>query len=74
MRKTSKSKLFQIIVSRSNEDRRPEAKKENTVLIIDLMAMIRVVTEIPETFEDFTLKLIYLLPKGYSRVDIVADC
>ena len=73
MRKTNKSKLSQIIMSKSNEEV-TDASKENTVYIVDLMALIRVITEIPNTFEDLAIKLISILPKGYLRVDLVADC
>ena len=43
--------------------------------VVGLMALIRVVTAIPETFEDLALKLISIyLTKGYLLVDLVQDC
>ena len=51
----------------------PEIIRENTAYIVDLMATIRTMKEIPETFEGLAWQLIKLLPSGYKRVDIVAD-
>lgn len=73
MRKTSKSKLANKILSQSNEQTHA-VEKEHTVYIVDLMALVRVISEIPETFEDLALKVISTIPKGYRRIDIVADC
>ena len=38
------------------------------------MTLIRVMTTIPETFEDLSPKLIWVLPKVHLRVDMIADC
>ena len=51
----------------------PEIIRENTAYIVDLMATIRTMKEIPETFEGLAWQLIKLLPSCYKRVDIVAD-
>ena len=51
----------------------PETVRENTAYIVGLMATIRAIKEIPETFEGLAWQLIKLLPSGYKRVDIVAD-
>ena len=48
--------------------------KESTVHVVDLMALIQMVSAISETFEGLSLKLISILPKVYLRVDLVADC
>ena len=42
-------------------------------IVIDFIALIRTMVEIPSTFEEFAWKLIKSTPSGYSRVDIVAD-
>ena len=44
-----------------------------SAFIVDLMALIRQLTEIPKTYEGLTWKILESLPVGYSRVDIVAD-
>ena len=69
----SKNKLAQILISRLNKEN-TDASKENAVYVVDLMVLVRVVTAIPETFQDLAYKLISILPKGYLRVDLVADC
>ena len=74
-RETQKSKLLEVIapgipplVNGIDIDR------EQTVFIIDMIAQIRVcATNIPDTFKEFILKFIQSIPKGYQRVDIVAD-
>ena len=38
------------------------------------MALVRTILQLPETFEEFALKLIQHIPKSYRRIDIVADC
>ena len=38
-----------------------------------MMASLRGMTQIPETYEDLTWKFLKLFPSGYNRVDIVAD-
>ena len=73
MRKTSKSKLANLILSTSN-DQNHEAEKESTAYVVDLMALVRLMKEIPETFEELALKILSFIPKGFLRVDIVADC
>ena len=50
-----------------------ETVRENIAYIVGLMATIRAMKEIPETFEGLAWQLIKLLPSGYKRVDIVAD-
>ena len=49
-----------------------ETVRENTAYIVGLMATIRAMKEIPETFEGLAWQLIKLLPSGYKRVNIVA--
>ena len=53
--KKSKNKLSPILMSKSDNEN-ADASKEN------LMAMMRVVTSISESFEDLALKLISILP------------
>ena len=48
-------------MSKSNEEN-TDTSKEDTMYVVDLMALMRVVTTIPETFEDLALKLTSILP------------
>ena len=78
-RETVKSKLMEIIISTCR--RPPQSpksvirvnKQKPSALVIDLIAAIRTMTEIPETYHELTWKLLGSLPKGYKRVDLVAD-
>ena len=51
-----------------------EVKKEHTAYIVDFMALIRTITKITDTFERFAWKMVSYIPKGYGRIDFVADC
>ena len=39
--------------------------QKKTVCVVDLMALVQVVTAIPETFENLAIKLISILTQGY---------
>lgn len=41
--------------------------------IVDLMALIRTMTKLPKSYEEFVWKLSSAIPKGYNRLDIVVD-
>ena len=58
--KTSKNKLDPILISKSDKEK-TTAFKENTVYVVDLMELMRVMTPISESFEDLALKLISFL-------------
>ena len=50
------------------------AEKEASGLIIDMIAHYRVVSNnLPGTFKEWIIRFLKSLPKGYDRVDIVAD-
>ena len=61
MCKTSKNKLDPMLISKSDKEN-TTASKENTVYVVDLMELMRVVTPISESFEDLALQLISILP------------
>jgi hypothetical protein len=42
-------------------------------IVIDFIALVRIMVEIPSTFEELAWKVIKSIPLGYPRVDIVAD-
>ena len=77
-RVTSKSALIQVILKKVKRPvlhpRESQPPKEIvSAFIVDMMASLRGITQIPETYEDLTWKFLKQLPSGYSRVDIVAD-
>ena len=72
-RRTNKSTLQKIILKYSSNNVVAEIVRENAAYIADLMATVRTMKEIPETFEGLAWQLIKLLPSGYKRVDKVAD-
>ena len=47
--------------------------RHNSTYIVDLMAALRSMVQIPENYEELTWKLLSSFPKGFQRVDIVAD-
>ena len=57
MCKANKNKLDPILISKSGKAD-AIASKENTVYVVDLMALMRVVTPISEFFEELALELI----------------
>ena len=73
-RETSKSKLLDVIAPDIKEFEGVDIVREQTVFIIDMIAQIRVcTTNCPDTYEEFITKLLQSFPKGYQRVDIIAD-
>ena len=44
-----------------------------STLIVDLIAAIRAMTKIPETYKQVACKFLAALPKGYCRIDLLAD-
>ena len=46
---------------------------EGSTLVIDLIAAIRALVKHADTYMDLVWKLVGTFPKGYQRVDIVAD-
>jgi hypothetical protein len=77
-RVTTKSKLTEIIIKNVKSPvlhpRESQPPKETvSAFIVDMMASVRSITRVPETYEDLTWKFLQQLPSGYSRVDTVAD-
>ncbi|KAG1673323.1 Multidrug resistance-associated protein 4 [Nymphon striatum] len=75
---TAKSKLQSIVLKYSKEpvqhprESLPQ-KSQVSTFIVDLMASICTIKELPDTYEDFTWKFLKSMPSGYNRIDIVAD-
>ena len=73
-RETQKSKLLNIIAPTIQPHVNIEIDCDEFVYVVDMMAQIRVCsTNVPETFKDFILKFLQSIPRGYQRVDVVAD-
>ena len=73
-RKTMKSSLMTVINSYYDTDLDlPLPPRQTSTYIVDLMALIRTVSPIPETYSHLVHSLIERLPKIYKRIDIVAD-
>ena len=47
--------------------------RQNSTCIVDLMATLKSMVQIPENYEELTWKLLSSFLKGFQRVDIVAD-
>ena len=78
-RKTAKSKLEEVVLKEGDStivDNPREVvtqSKHNSTCIVDLVAALRSVVQITENYEELTWKLLSSFPKGFQRVDIVAN-
>ena len=72
-RKTNKSDLTHILLHNCSQESNYPQKQDVIAYIVDLMAMINARPCTPDTFIDFVLALLDMIPSGYRRVDIVAD-
>ena len=70
MRKTNKSKLASMIISNTSTT---DISKQQTAYIIDVMAYIRTMVNLPDTYERLAWQFLSGIPKGFSRIDLVAD-
>ena len=70
-----KSKLNELLMENSKQFQNVElpSKANVSVYIVDLMALVRTMTKIPETYEELAVQLFNMIPSGYQRVDIVVD-
>ena len=77
--KTAKSKLEEVVLKEGdstivvNPREVVTESKHNSTCIVDLVAALRSVVQIPENYEELTWKLLSSFPKGFQRVDIVAN-
>ena len=74
MRKTNKRKLGQIVMKKIDTTETLEVKKEHTAYIVDFMALIRMITKIPDTFERLEWKMLFYISKGYCHIDFIPYC
>ena len=77
-RETSKSKLMNLLakdvpLANPKADQWLNNVKRDSTFVVNLFAAIRTMTNLPETYEDFSWHFIGTLLKGFQRCDIVAD-
>ena len=72
-RSTAKSKLKDIILSEVPNENPDENEKRRSILLVDSMALINLMTKIPTTYEELAHKFVKMIPKSYKQVDIIAD-
>ena len=73
-RTTQKSKLVEVLHSYTDDSEDQVDFTDADVFIVDFIAQVRVLTkEVPDTYEHLALKILHSIPKGYTRVHIVAD-
>ena len=70
MRKTNKSKLANIIISNTFTI---DISKQQAAYIIDVMAYIRTMVNLPDTYERLAWQFMSGIPKGFSRIELVTD-
>ena len=72
-RKGKKSELANIILESKTPDNRQPPSNSSSAYVVDMMATVRTLVHIPNTFENLTWKFLKTIPVGYKRIDIVAD-
>ena len=72
-RVTPKSKLMEVFLQ-YQEENDAVVEIDAKIFVVDFIAQIRVITKkIPETCEQLSLNVLQAIPKGYERVDLVAN-
>ena len=76
-RTTAKSRFVEIILSYCNTSTDPKdvciPKEEISAYLVDLMALIRTLPGLFDTYRDLSSSLFTMLPAGYDQIDIVSD-
>jgi len=76
-RASPKSKLLEVILMTPCliTELPSDIIRHQFVFIVDMMSQVRsCMTSLPDSYEEFILNFLRTLPKGFHRVDIVADC
>ena len=69
-------KLNEVLMENSKQFQNAElpSKASVSVYIVDLEALVRTMTKIPEIYEELAkIQLFNMIPSGYRRVDIIVD-
>ena len=73
-RESQKSKLLEAILPNIKEYQGIDLDRDNSAFVVDLIAQIRLcTTNCSGTFKDLIEKILLSIPKGFKRVDIIAD-
>lgn len=73
-RSTRKSDLKEILLNSADELPLDRIKGiGNAAVIVDMMGVINILTQIPDTYEELAERFVGMLPRGYERIDVVAD-
>ena len=76
-RTTGKSQLMKVVLSDCSASTDPKElcilKASVSAYLINLMAMVRSLPGLYNTYHDLAFKLCDMLPKGYERINIIAD-
>ena len=73
-RKTQKAKLKEVIYNKSKIMTKEEFLNiPKDVVVIDMVAMLNTIVNVPKTYNELALQFVKKLPKNYGRIDIVAD-
>ena len=76
-RTTAKSQLMEVVLSHCSASTDPKElcipKVSVSAYLIDLMAMVRSLPGLYNTYHDLAFRLFDMLPEGYERIDIIAD-
>ena len=70
---TTKSNMNKIILENCNLSLPQPPHETIQCFIVDMIAIIRYMNDIPDTYENLAWNFLKMLPKGYARVDVVAD-
>ncbi len=76
---TAKSSFMKVVLSYESSSIDPNElstkipKETVSTYLVDLMALTRSTPGVCDTYHELTFKIISALPKGYDRIDIVAD-
>ena len=75
-RTTAKSKIMEVILSCCNASTDPKdcdlPERATSTYLVDLMALVRTMPRLFDTYHDLAMRLFDMLPVGYNRIDIVA--
>ena len=47
--------------------------KQKDAVVVDIMGVVNLITSVPDTYEELSMVFLAKLPRGYRRIDIVAD-
>ena len=42
-------------------------------VVVDMMGLVNLITSLPDTYEELAKVFVERLPKGYNRIDVLAD-